>query len=79
MISCEGCAPHLTGILTWDIHVIGKKRKSMCMCEVGGFMFRKCKYSAPEIAILTNEKGVDTKTRELHVNNLILGIIGFVI
>jgi hypothetical protein len=37
----------------------------VCVCEVGGFMFTKCKYSAAEIAILTNEIGLDTKTREL--------------
>ena len=42
-----------------------EKEEYVCVCEVGGFMFKKCKYSAPEIAILTNEKGLDTKTREL--------------
>jgi hypothetical protein len=36
-----------------------------------------CKYSIRDIAIVTKEKGLDTKTREL--NNLILGIIEFVI
>jgi hypothetical protein len=31
-ISCEGCAPRPTGILTWDIRAIGEKRKSVCVC-----------------------------------------------